>query len=80
MQELVQTGRLPITAKNIEIIPESEELHIKTLIHERSSDAGLVILGFREEQLKHSGEMVFRGYEEMGTVLFVNTHSKKAID
>ena len=80
MAELVQTGRLPITGKNIEIIPESEEVHIKTLIHEKSSEAGLVILGFREEQLRHSGEIVFQGYEEMGTVLFVNTHSQKAIE
>ena len=43
--------RSPITAKNIEIIPENENVNIKSLINERSSDAGLVILGFRDEQV-----------------------------
>ena len=80
MDELLQTGRLPITAKNIEIIPESAEDNIKTLINEKSSDAGLVILGFREEQLKHDGEKVFHGYDSLGTVLFVNSHNQKAIE
>ena len=80
MEELVQTGRLPITSKNIEIIPEAEDVNIKSLINQKSSDAGLVILGFREEQLKHDGEKVFQGYDELGTVLFVNSHNQKAIE
>lgn len=80
MEELVLTGRLPITAKNIEIISENENVNIKSLINERSSDAGLVILGFRDEQVKHDKEKVFQGYEDLGTILFVNTHNQKAIE
>lgn len=80
MEELVLTGRLPITAKNIEIIPDQEDVNIKTLVNQRSSDAGLVILGFRDEQVKHDREIVFQGYEDVGTVLFVNTHNQKEID
>jgi hypothetical protein len=80
MEELVLTGRLPITAKNIEIIPDQVDVNIKTLVNQRSSDAGLVILGFREEQVKHDKEKVFEGYEDVGTVLFVNTHNQKEID
>ena len=80
MEELVLTGRLPITAKNIEIIPDQVDVNIKTLVNQRSSDAGLVILGFREEQVKHDKEKVFEGYDDVGTVLFVNTHNQKEID
>jgi hypothetical protein len=80
MEDLVQTGRLPITAKNIEIIPETEAVNIKSLINEKSSEAGLVILGFREEQVKHDGEKVFLGYHDLGTVLFVNSNNQKAIE
>lgn len=80
MEELVQTGRLPITAKNIEIITETENVNIKSLINQLSSDAGLVILGFREEQIKHDGERVFQGYDDLGTVLFVNSNNQKAIE
>jgi hypothetical protein len=79
MEELVLTGRLPITAKNIEIIPENENVNIKSLISERSSDAGLVILGFRDEQVNHDKEKVFQDYDELGTILFVNTHNQKEI-
>lgn len=80
MEELVATGRLPITSKNIEVITENEGINIKSLINERSSDAGLVILGFREEQIKHSGKAVFEGYDDLGTVLFVNSHNQKEIE
>ena len=80
MEDLVQTGRLPITAKNIEIIPETEAVNIKALINEKSAEAGLVILGFREEQVKHDGEKVFLGYNDLGTVLFVNSNNQKAIE
>lgn len=80
MEELVQTGRLPITAKNIEIIPEKEDVNIKTLINEKSAEAALTILGFREELLKHDSEKAFMGYDSLGTVLFVNSHNQKEID
>ena len=79
MDDLVATGRLPITAKNIQIIPEKEGVKIQSLIHQRSSDAGLVILGFREEQIRHHGAEVFMGYDDLGTILFVNAHSQKEI-
>ena len=79
MDDLVATGRLPITAKNIQIIPEKEGVNIQSLINQRSSDAGLVILGFREEQIRHHGAEVFMGYDDLGTILFVNAHSQKEI-
>jgi hypothetical protein len=80
MEELVATGRLPITSKNIEIITEKEGVNIKSLINQKSSDAGLVILGIREEQIKHSGKEVFEGYDDLGTILFVNSHDQKEIE
>jgi len=79
MEELVQTGRLPITAKNIEIIPEQENVSIKSMINQKSSDAGLTILGFRGEHLKHENERVFTGYDDLGTILFVHSHSQMDI-
>lgn len=80
MDELVMTGRLPITSNNIEIIPESEDVSIKSLINEKSQDSGLTIIGFREENLKHSGEKVFEGYDKIGNILFINSHNRKEIE
>lgn len=80
MEKLVLGGRLPITGKNIEIIPEKDDVSIKSLINIKSSDARLTILGFRSDYLKHEGEKVFTGYDDMGTILFVNSHNQKEID
>ena len=81
MENLIKTGRLPITKKNIEIILDVPEISkVDSVINQKSADAGLVILGFREEQIKHDGEKVFQGYDGLGTVLFVNSNNQKAIE
>ena len=80
LRELVQTGRLPITLSNIEIIPQEEETSAKNLINEKSSAAGLTIIGFREEQIKHSGAKIFNGFNKMGDILFVNANQEQTIE
>ncbi len=79
LEELVTSGRLPITGKNIEIIPEDPEKGIKKLMKERSKKAGLCLVGFREDSVKHYGMEVFKGYEDLGHVVFVNSHYQKDI-
>jgi len=80
LEQLVQTGRLPITSKNIQVISEMPELNTRALIREHSAHAGLSIIGFHSELLKHEGAKIFQGYEELGNILFVNSHSQKQID
>ncbi len=80
MEELVKSGRLPITSKNIQIITEKENMSIKSLINEKSADAGLTILGFRGDQLKFESKDLFTGYDSLGTVLFVNSHHQVEIE
>lgn len=80
LEELVRTGRLPITSKNIQVITQQPDKNIRELIIEHSSLAGLTIIGFRGELLKHEGGKIFQGYEELGDVLFVNSHSQKEIE
>jgi amino acid transporter len=77
--ELVKTGRLPITDKNIEIITEEPEMTVKSLINEKSASAALVMIGFSIKGLKHNWESVLNGYDELGTILFVNSHNQKEI-
>ncbi len=78
--ELVKTGRLPISLKNIEFIDIDESMNLKNLINEKSVKAGLTMIGFRSEQIKHKGEKLFEGYNEMGDILFVNAFRDKEID
>ena len=80
LRKLVQEGRLPITLSNIEIIPMAENKSIKNLVKEKSLKAGLTIIGFREEQIKHSGGKVFHDYDDMGDILFVNANNQKRIE
>ncbi|HAF30043.1 MAG TPA: amino acid permease [Bacteroidales bacterium] len=78
--ELVKTGRLPISLKNVEFIDIDESMNLKKLINEKSIKAGLTMIGFRSEQIKHEGEKLFEGYTDMGDVLFVNTFRDKEIN
>lgn len=78
MRELVSSGRLPITASNIEIIAQDPEVSTKELINQRSYDAGLTMIGFREELVKKA--QLFSGYDQVGTILFVHSNNEKVID
>jgi len=70
---------LPITEKNIEIILENSGMTSKNLINEKSNSAALTMIGFRPEVLKHDGEIILNGYDNIGSVLFVNSSNQKEI-
>ncbi|MGL1888950.1 MAG: amino acid permease [Reichenbachiella sp.] len=76
--DLIKSGRLPISANNVNII-ERGECSNKELICEHSKDADLTIVGFRSESIKQRGEELFQGFEEIGDVLFVNSMQSKEI-
>jgi len=80
MSEIVRTGRLPISLNNIEIIVQEDNVSSKNLINEKSCDAALTIIGFREEIIKHEKQNYFEGYDNLGTILFVNSHNLKKIE
>lgn len=75
----IQTGRLPISPGNIEIIESEADVNSKSIICKHSLDAGLTLIGFREEQLKHTPD-IFDGYDELGDVLFINASQERTIE
>lgn len=80
MDELVISGRLPITKQNIEIIVQKKDVSPKAIINEYSADAALTLIGFHEESINHIEEKLFEGYPNLGNILFVNSHDKKVIE
>lgn len=76
---LIETGRLPISPKNIEFIPRKIERDTRSIISEKSEEADLTIIGFRDELLLHQGEKLFKDYDDIGNILFVNAASQKEI-
>ena len=76
---LIQTGQLPISPKNVEFIPRKEAVEIRKIVNEKSIDADLTIIGFNDELLKHQGAKVFEGYDQVGNTVFVNAGEQKSI-
>ncbi|MDR0544679.1 MAG: amino acid permease [Odoribacteraceae bacterium] len=77
--ERVSAGRLPITLTNIEIIRLSGEQTVSEAVKERSSRAGLVLIGFREEILRRDAVAFFSSFDAIGDILFVSASSAKEI-
>lgn len=80
MNDLVNSGRLPITAKSIKIIKQKHDTSIKSIINQYSENAGLTLIGIREEMVKHEKEKLFEGYDKQGTTLFVHSKNQKTIE
>lgn len=78
LTEIIQSGRLPISPKNIEILVMEENKNFKSLIAEHSKEAGLTMIGFLEEQLKFDSG-IFSGYDDLGDVLFINASELREI-
>ncbi|MDD4645129.1 MAG: amino acid permease [Bacteroidales bacterium] len=77
-EQLLQSGRLPITEHNIQWILEDSGVSFRSLVNEHSRNAGLTMIGFQIEQVKHEGEDVFKGYDGIGQILFI--HSNKNLE
>jgi amino acid transporter len=79
LYQLIEAGQLPISRNNIEVIARKGDRDTRSIINEKSQDADLTILGFREEAVKRKGQAVFEGFEDIGNVLFVNAAEQKEI-
>lgn len=80
MNELITNGRLPITSQNVTILVNEEGVSNKSIINQHSKDAGLSIIGFRSDNIKHLGNKIFDGYDDLGNLLFVNSWQEKTIE
>ena len=71
---------MPISTKNIKILKREDGTSNKEMINKYSEDAGLTVIGFRGEQLKHDKKELFMGYDKVGNILFVNAHRDTEIE
>ncbi len=76
--QLIEDGQLPISSSNIQFIKNPDE-DKREVIASKSKMADLTIVGFSESSVKHKGQAIFEGYDEIGNVLFVNASKKKVI-
>ena len=76
---VIESGRLPISKKNIELIPQEGEL-IGSVIEQKSADADLTILGYTSELLQEKGVSIFNESSKLGNTLFVSAFKEKDIE
>ncbi|MDP5106776.1 MAG: amino acid permease [Polaribacter sp.] len=78
--ELTSSGRLPISANNIRVLPLNDGENRNDLINQYSADADLTVIGFHEGMVKSDKNIaLFEGYDKIGNILFVNTLTSKFI-
>lgn len=77
--ELIEAGQLPISKNNIQLITQTAEKELKSIICSKSKDADLTILGVRDELIKKQGVDVFEGLQNVGNTIFVNAAEGKRI-
>ncbi|WP_445738410.1 hypothetical protein [Mariniflexile sp.] len=78
--ELTSSGRLPISANNIRVLPLDTDKNRVDIINEYSMDADLTLIGFHDSMMKvDRGTESFDAYDKIGNVLFVNTLTSKFI-
>ncbi len=76
---IIRSGRLPISAKNIEVIAQKAGQDLKSIVNHKSETADLTFIGFKSTDIQKNGADVFLGYDQISNVLFVNTEIKKEI-
>ena len=80
MFDYIESGRLPISPRNMKMVPYDEDISTKDIINERSQNADLTIIGFRGELVKKQKLDIFEGYNDIGNILFVNSTERKNIE
>ncbi len=72
LTDLIETGRLPISLKNLRIIPTDEDVDFDRLVSSLSAGADLVLLGFIRERLQSKGSALLLRHPDLSDVLFVS--------
>jgi hypothetical protein len=72
LYNLIDTGQLAISRNNIVLVPKKPSEDLRTTVNHHSSDADLLVLGFSSEKIKGLGVDAFRGFDNVGNILFVN--------
>jgi amino acid transporter len=80
LNEMITSGRLPVSTKNVRVIATDERSDFAQLVKTRSSDADLVILGFTEERLEEKGIDLLQRHPDLSDVLFVSAEQRVRIE
>ena len=71
MERRIEERRLPITMANIEIVTIGDN-QVVAVVAACSKYAGLTMISFRDEIVRHEPEKYFQKFKGIGDILFVS--------
>ncbi len=80
LSEMITSGRLPMSKKNVRVYGTDERSDFAQLVRSRSADADLVILGFTDERLRDKGSELLMRHPDLKDVLFVSAEERVRIE
>ena len=80
LHTMIESGRLPMSTKNLEVLPTDDRPDLGRLVESRSADADLVILGFTDAHLAERGGALFQEHPALRDVLFVSAQQRILIE
>ncbi len=80
LQEMITTGRIPVSHRNLTIFPTDETVDFSRLVYEHSARSDLVIFGFTLPRLQDKGPKLFLRHPDLTDVLFVNAYDRIIIE
>ena len=80
LKQMIVSGRIPVTEKNIEIIPTDDRVDFNRLVAARSSSADLTVFGFTGERLREKGSTLFLRHHALRETLFVSAEQQILIE
>ena len=80
LEEMIATGRIPISHRNLTLFPTDPEADFGQLVAEHSERADLTVVGFTTERLADKGAALFDRHPTLADVLFVCGRQEIRID
>lgn len=80
LQGMIQDGRIPVSRKNLRILPTGEGVDFRSLVERRSATADLVVVGFTEQRLRETGPDTFLRFPSLHDVAFVSAEQRVKIE
>lgn len=80
LQAMIQDGRIPVSRKNLRILPTGAGVDFRALVERRSSTADLVVAGFTEQRLREKGVDTFLRFPSLRDVAFVSSEQRVRIE
>ncbi len=78
--EMIATGRLAISEKNLRVIATDDRTNFERLVEVVSAGADLVIFGFTSQRLQEKGLDLLRRHPALRDVLFVSAEQRVRIE